>query len=268
MSPLTQIRRGKDPRPPRILIYGTESIGQSTFASMAPAPIFIQTEDGLGEIDCDKFPLANTLQDVLNPLSALLVEEHDYQTVVIDSLDWLERLVWDELCRQYHVNTIEKVDGGFSKGYTHALTPWRRILALLDRLRLERGMLVLAIAPSKVEKFDDPESTSYDRYSPRLHKHVGGLVCEWADAVLFATRKIRVQSEDAGFNRKRGIAFGLGKEGGERVLRTMGSPSCVAKSRYPLPEELPLDWPSFFSALTNPNPTNEPSTPDLLTTES
>lgn len=223
----------------------------STFGAQAPAPIFVQTEDGLSEIECDKFPLATTFEDVLASLTALHAEQHQYQSVIVDSLDWMERLIWDELCRQYNVPSIEKVDGGYAKGYTHALTYWREILGLLNRLRIERGMVILCIAHTKVEKFEDPEATAYDRYSPRLHKHAGSLVCEWADAVLFATRKIRVQTEDAGFNRKRGIAFGLGKDGGERVIRTIGGPSCVAKNRFSLPEEIPLSWPAFMSALTN-----------------
>ena len=259
MSLLARIHRGKQPLPPRLVLYGTEGIGKSTFAAQAPAPIFIQTEDGLSEIACDKFPLAQTIDEVVASLTALLAEQHDYQSVVIDSLDWLERLIFDELCRQFNVPSIEKVDGGYAKGYTHALTHWRQVLGLLNRLRIERGMVVLCIAHAKVEKFDDPEATAYDRYSPRLHKHACGLVCEWADAVLFATRKIRVQAEDAGFNRKRGLAFALGKDGGERVLRTIGGPSCVAKNRYSLPEELALSWPAFMTALiqqpAEPTPT-------------
>lgn len=262
MSLLARIHRGKQPLPPRMVLYGTEGIGKSSFAAQAPAPIFIQTEDGLGEIACDKFPLAQTLAEVFASLSALHAEQHDYQSVVIDSLDWLERLIFDELCRQFNVPSIEKVDGGYAKGYTHALTHWRQLLGLLNRLRIERGMVVLCIAHAKVEKFEDPEATAYDRYSPRLHKHACGLVCEWADAVLFATRKIRVQAEDSGFNRKRGVAFALGKDGGERVIRTIGGPSCVAKNRYSLPEELPLSWPALTAALVNqpPEPTSTPPT--------
>lgn len=72
------------------------------------------------------------------------------------------------------------------------------------------------IAHSKVERFEDSESSPYDRYSPRLHKHTAALMREWSDAVLFATRKMRTQSEDAGFNRKRTIAHAIGKGGGER----------------------------------------------------
>lgn len=252
MSLLKQIHSGRRHAPPRLLIYGTEGIGKSTTASQASKPIFVPTEDGLDQIDCDSFPLAKTYTDVMNAVTALYSEKHDYQAVVIDSLDWLERLVWDEVCREYGVKSIEKADGGYAKGYTHALTQWREVLDGLDALRNERGMCVILLAHAKVEKFEDPESAAYDRYSPRLHKHAAALLTEWADAVLFATRKFRTESEDAGFNRKRSIAVPLGADGGERILRTMGGPSCIAKNRYSLPAELPLSWQAVMNAMTNP----------------
>ncbi len=251
MSSLANIQRGRAPMPPRIMLYGIEGIGKSTFASQAPKPIFIPTEDGLSEIDCERFPLANNVEDVLTALAELHVEKHDYQTVAIDSLDWSERLIFDELCRQYNVASIEKVDGGYARGYTLALAHWRKVLDALNRLRVDRGMVVICIAHAKVEKFEDPESAAYDRYSPRLHKHASALICEWCDAVLFATRKFRTQTEDAGFNRKRTIANAIGKDGGERILRCVGGPSCIAKNRFGIAEELPLSWAAFMTALTN-----------------
>ena len=201
MSFLANIQRGRAPMPPRIMLYGVEGIGKSTFAAEAPKPIFVQTEDGLAQIDCDKFPLAATFEEVQQAAAELQAQAHDYQTVVIDSLDWLERLVWDAVCKEYGVKSIEKADGGYARGYTHALTFWREIIDHLNALRNARGMVVLLIAHSKVERFEDPEFSPYDRYSPRLHKHAAALISEWCDAVLFATRKIRTQTEDAGFNR-------------------------------------------------------------------
>jgi hypothetical protein len=255
---LAAIQKGRTPKPPRLLVYGTEGIGKSSFAAQAPRPIFVQTEDGLDEIDCDKFPLATRYEEVVESLTALAAEDHPYESVVIDSLDWLERLIWDRVCRDANVTSIEKADGGYSKGYTHALTQWREVIDLLNGLRAAKNMVVLLIAHTKVEKFEDPESSPYDRYSPRLHKHAAALLCEWCDAVLFATRKIRTQSEDGGFGRKRTIAKAVGKDGGERVLRTVGGPSCVAKNRYGITDELPLDWAAFMAALsTQPNPTTE-----------
>ncbi len=128
------------------------------------ASIFIQTEDGLSEIDCHSFPLAESYDDVIAALSALYGEEHDYRTVVIDSADWLERLIWDEVCDQYGVKSIEKADGGYAKGYTHALTQWREVLTGLDALRVERDMAVIIIAHAKIEKFEDPETAANRRH--------------------------------------------------------------------------------------------------------
>jgi hypothetical protein len=246
---MEKIHHGRRHTPPRFVIYGTEGIGKSTLAAAAPKPIFIQTEDGLDQIACASFPLATRLADVDAALRTLIQEKHDFETVVLDSADWLERLVWDALCEQYGVNSIEKVDGGYAKGYIHALTLWRRLLGDLNALRNQRGMCVILLAHARVEKFEDPEVSAYDRYSPRLHKHVTAILTEWADAVLFATRKIITKTEEGGFGRERTIAAGLGKDGGERVLRTVGSPACVAKNRYGLPAELPLSWPALMQAL-------------------
>ena len=261
MSLMTQVHTGRRHSPPRLLVYGIEGIGKSTLAAGAPGPIFIPTEDGLDQIDCASFPVAETFGDVQAALQALIQEDHDYQTVVIDSLDWLERLIWDVLCEQYGVSSIEKVDGGYARGYTNALTHWRAVLNDLNALRTQRGMCVILLAHAKVEKFEDPEHSAYDRYSPRLHKHATALINEWVDAVLFATRKIITKTEDAGFNRKRTIADGLGQDGGDRVLRTVGSPACVAKNRFGLQAELPLSWPELMAGLlaapaarTNPQP--------------
>lgn len=242
MSLISSITKGREAQPPRIMIYGSEGVGKSTFAALAPNPVFVQTEDGLSEIDCSKFPLAKSFDDVVLQLQAVRDEQHDYGTVVIDSLDWLERLVWDRVCADYGVKSIEKADGGYGKGYVHALTYWRQIVSLLNDIRARKGMAVVLIAHAAVERFEDPEHAAYDRYTPRLHKKACSLVCEWVDAVLFASRRMRVDSTT-------GKAAPVGADGGERILRTNGSPACIAKNRFGLPTELPLSWSAFVEAL-------------------
>ena len=247
MGMLENIQTGRENKPPRIMLYGQEGVGKSTFGASAPAPIFIQTEDGLGEIDCCKFPLAQSVEDVIIELTALRDEEHNFRTVVIDSLDWLERLIFDEICKEFGVRSIEKADGGYGKGYVDALVHWRKVLALLDDLRNKRGMMVILLAHAKVERFEDPENAAYDRYSPRLHKHAASLVSEWVDTVLFATKRMRVSKDGD----SRTIAAPIGADGGERIIRTNGSPACIAKNRYGLPNEIPLSWDEFIQAYRN-----------------
>ena len=247
MSMLESIKTGRENKPPRIMVYGQEGVGKSTFGASAPGAIFVQTEDGLGEIDCRKFPLAQNFGDVVAALTALRDEDHNFRTVVIDSLDWLERLIFDEVCKEFGVRSIEKADGGYGKGYVDALVHWRKVLSLLDDLRNQRGMMVILVAHAKVERFEDPENMAYDRYAPRLHKHAASLISEWVDAVMFAMKRMRVSKDgDA-----RAIASPIGADGGERILRTNGSPACVAKNRFGLPNEIPLQWDAFLNAYQN-----------------
>jgi len=247
MSMLESIKSGRENKPPRIMVYGQEGVGKSTFGASAPGAIFVQTEDGLGEIDCCKFPLAQNFGDVVAALTALRDEDHNFRTVVIDSLDWLERLIFDEVCKEFGVRSIEKADGGYGKGYVDALVHWRKVLSLLDDLRNQRGIMVILVAHAKVERFEDPENMAYDRYAPRLHKHAASLISEWVDAVMFAMKRMRVSKDgDA-----RAIASPIGADGGERILRTNGSPACVAKNRFGLPNEIPLQWDAFLHAYQN-----------------
>lgn len=239
MKLIERINRGKRPAPRRTMLYGVQGIGKSTFGSMAEAPVFIPTEDGLGGIDCASFPLATEYAHVLSALGELYTEPHNYRTVVIDSLDWLEQLIWSDVCRKRNVETIEDI--GYAKGYTFALTQWREVLTGLDALRNERGMSIVLLAHSKIEKFENPETDSYDRYVPRLHKSAAAVVMEWCDEVLFATYKVFTKTTDEGFNRTRSQGIGTG----ERVLRTTERPAHVAKNRLNLPEELPLDFNAY-----------------------
>jgi hypothetical protein len=215
---------------------------------MSEQPIFVQTEDGLNDIDCERFPMAQEYRDVLAALSALYSETHDYRTVVVDSLDWLERLIWADVCAKRGVESIEDI--GYAKGYTFALTQWREIIAGLDALRCERGIAVILIAHAAIEKFANPETDTYDRYVPRLNRHASALIQEWCDEVLFATYRIHTKQTDEGFNRKRVQGIGTG----ERIMRTTERPAHVAKNRLNLPDELPLDYRLYAAYVRGEDP--------------
>ncbi|MBW7905298.1 MAG: ATP-binding protein [Phycisphaerae bacterium] len=233
---LSDVQRGRASAPRRTLVYGTHGIGKSTFGAMADAPIFIQTEDGLAAIECERFPLARRYGDVIAALGELYSQPHEYRTLVLDSLDWLERLIWADVCEKRGVESMEDIPYG--KSYVFALTQWREVLAGLDALRNERGMNIVLIAHAQIERFANPETDTYDRYSPRLQKQASALVQEWCDEVLFATYKVHTKTVNEGFDRKRVQGIGTG----ERIVRTTERPAHVAKNRLGLPEEIPLDF--------------------------
>ena len=240
---LASLRRGGDTRPPRILGYGVAGIGKTTFATEAPNPIVVQTEDGLGSIAVPTFGLLRSFDEVMQAIGSLYDEAHEFRTIVVDSLDWLEPLIWQHTAQQHNQPNIEAF--GYGKGYLAALDGWRTILEGLNALRDERNMAVILLAHAEIKRFDSPETEPYDRYQPKLHVRASALVQEHVDAVLFANYRISTLKSDTGFGKKvvRGVS------GGDRLLHTVERPAFLAKNRFGLPETLPLSWPDFAAAV-------------------
>lgn len=249
-SLLDTITTGPEKSPPRVLVYGPEGIGKTSFALSAPRPIFIPTETGTKTYDAARFPLCTSFDAVLQAITALLTNPHEYQTVVLDSLDALEPMVWAVTCARFGEKDIEgKSKGsefGYGKGYHHALTEWRRLLKGLEMLR-DKGMNVILCAHAGTERVDDPETESYTRHAPKLNKQASALVREWCDAVLCAALPIRIAVVDKGDKiHERATALALGSE---RVLYANPSPARVAKNRFGIVDEIPFPkgagWTNF-----------------------
>ena len=237
---LKSITKGKSIQAPRIFMYGVEGIGKSTFGAGAPNPIFIRTEDGLGAIDTSSFPLAKQSSDVLSAIGTLYTEEHEFQTVVLDSADWLETMLRREMEAKY-----SDKDLSYGKDSIILAGLWNNILDGLNALRNEKNMSIIIIGHAQIKRFDSPETEPYDRYSPKLSERSSALLREWCDCVLFANYKTMVKKEEVGFNKT--VTRGLST--GERLLYTAETPAYLAKNRYNLPASLALSWEEFAKAI-------------------
>lgn len=235
-------RTSRNSLPPRVVIHGDGGVGKSTFAASAYKPIFLPFEDGLDGIEVDAFPRLASYQEAIDALAVLAQDEHDFGTVVVDSLDWLEPLVWAKVARDAGKNSIEEIPYG--KGYAEALPLWRTLLDGLNHLREQRGMAVILIAHSEVKRFEAPDSEPFDRYQIKLHKGANAMVREWADVIGFAHHETAIKKENNGFStRTRGISTG------RRLLRVVETPACVAKNRYGMPDTVPLEWNALVTAM-------------------
>ena len=236
MIDLTKATKTKKLRPPRVVIYGTGKCGKSTFASNAPNPFFMDIEDGLDNIETTSTRIT-TYPEFEETLTALFEQDHKFETLVIDSADWLESLIWKEVATNNNVASIE--DLGYGKGYTYALAMWKDVLNGLTELRNTKHMGIIVICHDKVRTYSNPMGDSYDRYSLKLHdsKNTSAvdLMKEWADCILFAKDKESVNTE--------GNAVSVG-----RKIYTTETPAFLAGNRYNLPKELPLDWNAFIEA--------------------
>jgi len=250
---LASITSGKCTRAPRIILLGVEKIGKSTFAATAPSAVVlpIKGEEGIDDINVGKTPTCNTYAEAEGWLYSLGRDKHSYQTVVIDSSSTLEPLIWKHTCEKHgNVDSIEKVMGGYSKGYVEATGIWRQLTEIFDALRVERNMASIIIGHVKVKRFDDPIGGSYDTFQWDINEKASSLLYRWADAILFANTKTVVMSEDIGFNKekKRGVnAFQ-----NQRFLYTQKRPSHPGGGRGAfgrVPYEMPLDWGAWMAAV-------------------
>lgn len=251
---LTSLQRGAAARAPKVVIYGGVKVGKSTFGASAPNPVFIQTEEGLDGLDVTRFPMATTYDDVLGAIGALAHEEHDFGTVVLDSLDWTEPLLWQHVAKAAGVKSIEEVGGGYGRGYVEALKEWRNLLDGLDYLRNERGMGVIIIAHDEVRRMTPPDGEPYDYAALKLHKRAAAMVEEWADIIGYADIRTAVRKDDLGFNKKHTRAVAIGDQ---RTLHLGKNPAYVTGNRFGMPNEVPLSWDAFAEHL--PGATRAPA---------
>ena len=227
-----EIAKGKTARPWRMMLYGVPGVGKSTLAAKAPNPFFLDLERGLDQIDVvkNKNPIAN-LNEYKNWCEMLMAQEK-VKTVVTDTLDHLEKLVFDWVCSVNNQKSIES--WGYGKGYVLAREEWNGILQLWDRL-VDSGKNVLVVAHEEVKKFEDPTSEQYDRYQIKVHHKSANMLIGHFDAVYFAHWEKMMAEDTRNKERKRAVGTG------QRALGCVEQPSYVAKNRFGLEAIEPMD---------------------------
>ena len=245
-----KITRGKKIVPRRVLLYGTHGIGKSSWAAQAPDVLFLNLEDGLNDIDVAKTEHLIRLEQVMEALTFLATQKHDFKWVAIDSVDWLEALIHAEVAREAGKPTIGDI--GYGAGYKSAMAYWDKMLTMLDWLRTEseRKLGVILLAHTAVKKYTDPMTDSYDRYQPALHETAAATLQEWCDEVLFASYRVHTRKQDEGFGKERVIAGGSG----ERLIRCTETPGALAKNRLTMPETIDFSWAAYAQYFTQAAP--------------
>lgn len=209
---------------PRIVILGDSGVGKTTYASKFPNPVFLDVEFGTGALDVPTIPIRE-MKDLRVAVDALVSEKHDFKTVIIDSIDWLEEIIVREVCSTRNAKSLGDFDYG--KGYAMLSDDWKRVLVTLDRLRA-RGLIVVLIAHARAETVKRPDIAEYERMSVALRRvDDRGRVIEWADVIVYILRQ----------------------KGGKREFAVEPKPGFAAKTRYTIPLDAVEDPAKLLAAM-------------------
>lgn len=247
MSFLAQVTTGKVKKPPIIGVHAKPGMGKSTWASHAPKPLFVQLEEGTNSLDVARTPLLKDWSDVVATMSALITEEHDYKTVVFDTIDMLEMSIWKCICERENVKSIELASGGFGKGYREALEGyWTRFIEGCRVMRDKRNIGTIMLCHSVDREVASASAETYLRSEPKLFASSSGKV-DVADYLIgqcdawgyFGTDIRTVDSADK--ERK------LAKGGTNFVQHWYPAAAHLAKNRYGITQPITLDINTGFA---------------------
>ena len=234
------ITRGVQARAQKTVIYGPEGVGKSQLASQFPEPLFIDTEGSTGNMDVSRLDKPTSWTMLMNQIAFVKSNPTVCKSLVIDTIDWAERLCIEHICASHNKKGIE--DFGYGNGYTYVSEEFGRLLNRLQEL-VDIGVNVVLTAHAQIKKFEQPdEMGAYDRWELKLGKKTTSqtepIVKEWCDLLLFCNYKTHVvASDDKGKKHK--------AQGGTRVMYTEHHPAWDAKNRHGLPFEVPLAYGSI-----------------------
>jgi len=244
MSLLESIKKGPSTRPPKIMLIGQEGVGKSTAGAKMPNPVFLCGESGLvGPQFADTPSFTPTSwAESLSFCEELASNPSGYKTLVIDTLDWIEPMLYAHVVQAAKKNEIKHIeDFGYGKGYVIAQQEARKMLAVLDKVNAA-GLAVLILSHSQLKTVKNPEGDDYDHFESKVNTKVAGIFKEWCDAVLFARFEIYV--------RKDGMKV-KAQGGTERIVQTTHSAAWDAKNRYGLPEVMDLDMSEIYTHIVS-----------------
>ena len=251
-SRLAKVRKGRIRAPLRFIVYGPHGVGKTSLAADAPDPIFFDIEEGSSLVDVARYSFRDdanghvptSYSEVLAGIDDLTFSEHPFKTLVLDTADRLESLLWkgmmDRDSQTSAANPKGKTftsieDYGYGKGYIMAVEEWRSFCERLDRLRAARQMDIVIIAHEQIRPFKNPEGEDYDRYQLRINDKAAGFLKEWSDVTAFACfEDSAAKLPGAKTDRPKGFSTG------RRILRLSRTAAFDAKSRVTLPEEVEI----------------------------
>lgn len=240
MSTLSAMVEKPADKPVIVTVLGDAGLGKTSLAATFPKPIVIRAEDGLQSIPAgerpDALPVISSVEALWNQLTALIKEDHDYKTVIVDSVTALERLFIQDVLDNdpKKPKGLNQALGGYGNGSAAVAAQHERVRKACGILRDKKGMHVVFIAHAEVETISPPDDEDYSRYSLRLGKKSVAPYTDDVDIVAFVKLQTFTKAANNG-DKNKAISDG------SRVVVCHATASNVSKNRYGIEEELPFN---------------------------
>jgi hypothetical protein len=234
MSILSSIAKPDD-RSIICTITGDAGLGKTSLAATFPKPIFIRAEDGLQAIPVstrpDAFPLLSNVDMLWEQLTALIKEDHDYKTLVIDSVTQLDNLFTNHIVDTdpKKPRTIAQALGGYGAGFQALSSLHGRVRKAAGILNEAKGMNIVFIAHSETETIELPDQDPYTRYNIRMQKKSVSHFIDNVDMVAYL--KLETHTFGDG-ERKKAISDGT------RILVSYATAANISKNRFGINEDI------------------------------
>lgn len=253
MGLLQSVTREAPQLPSRVVLYAPEKAGKTSFGCHAPNPIFLMTSGETGLLSLIESgqvpPTAHFPEDfrdwpdLLNAVNALIREDHDYKTLVLDTGNGAEALCADYTCQRNFGGDWVDYDS-YGRGMKVTIPAWTEFLGLLDTLRVQRKMAILFLHHARVKTFQNPAGKDWDQWKPEAIDKLWALTHKWADVIAFYGIKVNVNKDDKAYGTE------------QRFLRCGATAAIVAGNRYGMPDEITSAagasnlWQAFAGALS------------------
>lgn len=248
-----EINDGKIAQAQKVVIYGVEGIGKSTFASKFPQALFIDLEGSTNNMNVKRLQTPSSWT-IFGQMLDWVKREKPCKTLVIDTADYLE----EYLCKPYVVSTIPNANGqfvkniesyGYGAGYKNLAEIWGKEFLNKASELVKEGINVVIIAHATQRRTDLPDQMgSYDRYELKLEKKTAALTKEWADLILFLNYQTEIIVTKDGMTKKNK------GQGQKRVMYASHHAAYDAKNRHGLNEDYyTLDYDHIKHIFDNEN---------------
>lgn len=221
--------------PPIITLFGDAGTGKTSLAGTFEKPIFIRGEDGMQAFNAanmpDAFDVIKSSDDLWEQCMHLIHEDHNYKTLVIDTVTSLETIFINEIIEgdPKKPKGLNQSLGGYGNGTDAVAALHFRLRKAADILNTKKGMTIVFVAHTDIVTIDLPDAEPYSKYNIRIGKKGYAAYTDLADIVGLIRLGFVTNDKNKAIST------------GDRVIQCQATASSISKNRYRIKKDITFD---------------------------